>query len=156
MSRAASLRVLMMTVFGSMVAPVVYSADPPQGVTLEDAWRMGLRDGFTIASARDSLRAAEIGAFQARSRFLPKVTPSFFDGANERGWSIGASQTLPWLGTEVRAERSTRTYEGVLTPSARLTDTAVTISQPLRWSRAQRASLRASKRAARARLRSEA
>lgn len=93
---------------------------------------MGLREGFTIASARDALRAAEIGAFQARSRFLPKVTPSFFNGQNEHGWSIGASQTLPWLGTEVRADRSTRTYEGVTTPAARITDTSVTISQPLR------------------------
>ena len=131
-SRAASLRVLLIIASGFLVAAPAPAAEPIVSVTLEDAWRMGLRDGFTIASARDSLRAAEIGVFQARSRFLPKVTPSFFNGQNERGWSIGASQTLPWLGTEVRADRSTRTYEGILTPAARITDTSVTISQPLR------------------------
>lgn len=131
-SRARSLQVLLTTVLALVGAARASGAEPVVSVTLEDAWRMGLRDGFTIASARDSLRAAEIGATQARSRFLPKLTPSFFNGQNERGWSIGASQTLPWLGTEVRADRSTRTYEGVLTPAARTTDTSVTISQPLR------------------------
>lgn len=131
-SRARSLRVLWMIASGFLGATHAFGAQAIAPVTLEDAWRMGLRDGFSIASARDSLRVAEIGALQAQSRFLPKVTPSFFNGQNERGWSIGASQTLPWLGTEVRADRSTRTYEGTQTPAARITDTSVTISQPLR------------------------
>jgi ABC-type antimicrobial peptide transport system permease subunit len=34
-------------------------------VTLEDAWRIGLRDSFTMASARDAVRAADINALQA-------------------------------------------------------------------------------------------
>ncbi len=134
MPRVTSPRIRALIAAGLLgTAPAVaLAAEPIAYVPLESAWRIGLRDGFSIVSARDSLRAAEIGALQAQSRFLPKVTPSFFTGQNQRGWSIGASQTLPWLGTEVRADRSTRTYEGVLTPAARITDTSLTISQPLR------------------------
>jgi outer membrane protein TolC len=100
-------------------------------ISLEDAWRVGLRNGFGIAFARDSLRAAEIGELQARSRFFPKVTPSYFRGPNEHGWSVSASQAVPWLGGEVRADRTSRTFEGILTPSIRATDTSLTLSQPL-------------------------
>lgn len=107
------------------------AAAPPEFITLENAWRAGLRDGFTIASARDALRAADIGAFQAQSRFFPKITPSLFRGPNERGWSIAAAQALPWLGGEVRAEHSSRTFEGVKTPATRANDTSLTWSQPL-------------------------
>ena len=100
-------------------------------VTLEDAWRIGLRDSFTMASARDAVRAADINALQARSRFFPKITPSYFNGPTERGWSVAASQSLPWLGGELQAERTSRTFEGILTPAARATDTSFTWSQPL-------------------------
>ena len=100
-------------------------------IRLEDAWRTGLREGFAIAFARDSLRAAQIGEFTARSRFLPKITPSFFRGPNEHGWSIAASQALPWLGGEVRAERSARTFDGIQTPAIRTSDTSLTWAQPL-------------------------
>ena len=100
-------------------------------ITLEDAWRAGLRDGFVIASARDTLRAADIQQMQALSRFFPKITPSYFQGPNEDGWSVAASQAVPWLGAEVEARRNSRTFEGVLTPSTRAIDTSVTISQPL-------------------------
>ena len=106
-------------------------ATAPEFITLENAWRAGLRDGFTIASARDALRAADIGAFQAQSRFFPKITPSYFHGPNQSGWSIAASQAIPWLGGDIRAERITRTFEGILTPSTRATDTALTWTQPL-------------------------
>ena len=100
-------------------------------IRLEDAWRAGLREGFAIAFARDSLRAAEIQEFTALSRFLPKITPSFFRGPNEHGWSIAASQALPWLGGEVRAERSARTFDGIQTPAIRTSDTSLTWAQPL-------------------------
>ena len=106
-------------------------AAAPEFITLDAAWRLGLREGFAIASARDAVRAADLGALQAQSRFFPKVTPSFFHGPNERGWSIAASQALPWLGGEVRAERTARTFEGIQTPAARIDDTSLTWSQPL-------------------------
>jgi outer membrane protein len=118
----------------SILVCLSVSQDPaaaPEFMTLESAWRVGLRHGFAIASARDALRAADIGALQAQSRFFPKITPSYFDGPNERGWSIAASQAVPWLGGEVSAERTTRTFEGILTPSTRATDTSFTWSQPL-------------------------
>jgi len=103
----------------------------PQFIRLEDAWRIGLRESFAMANARDAVRAADIGELQARSRFFPKVTPSFFHGPSESGWSIAASQALPWLGGQLSAERTSRTFEGVLTPSSRATDASVTWSQPL-------------------------
>ncbi len=107
------------------------AAAAPEFITLENAWRAGLRDGFTIASARDSLRAADIQELQARSYFFPKITPSYLHGPNESGWSIAASQAIPWLGGQVRAERINRTFEGVLTPSAKANDTFVVWTQPL-------------------------
>jgi outer membrane protein len=103
----------------------------PEFLTLESAWRAGLREGFIIASARDSLRAADIQKMQALSRFFPKITPSYFNGPNEDGWSVAASQAVPWLGAEVQAQRNSRTFEGILTPSTRAIDTSLTISQPL-------------------------
>jgi len=114
---------------------VSLSGDTPgpaaQFIRLEDAWRIGLRESFSMANARDAVRAADIGEFQARSRFFPKITPSFFHGPNESGWSIAASQSLPWLGGEVRAERISRTFEGVLTPASRAADASLVWSQPL-------------------------
>ncbi len=106
-------------------------AQAPQFIRLEDAWRIGLKESFSMANARDAVRAADIGKFQAMSRFFPKVTPSYFQGPSESGWSIAASQALPWLGGELHAERNSRTFEGVLTPAARATDTSFTWSQPL-------------------------
>jgi len=106
-------------------------AASPQFIALIDAWRIGLKESFSMANARDAVRAADIGELQARSRFFPKVTPSFFHGPNESGWSIAASQAVPWLGGELRGERISRTFEGIQTPSSRATDTSFTWSQPL-------------------------
>jgi outer membrane protein TolC len=103
----------------------------PNFISLENAWRIGLRESFSMANARDALRAADIGEFQALSRFFPKITPSYFHGPNDSGWSVSASQALPWLGGELRAERNSRVFEGVLTPSTRAVDTSFTWSQPL-------------------------
>jgi len=100
-------------------------------LSLEEAWRSGLSHGFAIAFARDSLRAAGIGELQARSRFFPKITPSYFKGPNERGWSIAAAQAVPWLGGEMQAERVSRTFEGILSPAVRTTDISLAFSQPL-------------------------
>jgi len=107
------------------------AAVTPQFISLENAWRIGLRDSFSMASARDAVRAADIGEFQAKSRFFPKVTPSYFHGPNDSGWSVEATQALPWLGGELRADRTSHTFAGVLTPSPRSTDTSFVWSQPL-------------------------
>lgn len=127
----------------------------PRFLSLEEAWRLGLRQSFAIAFARDSLRAADIGAFQARSRFFPKLTPSYFRGANDRGWSIAASQAVPWLGGELQAERVSRVYEGILTPAVRTTDTSFTWTQPLLRGAGPNASLYDIRNARRARAAQE-
>lgn len=119
------------TVLLCLSLPGIETARPPQFVTLEEAWRSGLRNGFAIAFARDALRAADIGELQARARFFPKVTPSYFHGPNEHGFSVSASQALPWLGGDLQVDRTSRTFEGILTPSAKATDTVFTLSQPL-------------------------
>jgi outer membrane protein len=103
----------------------------PQFISLENAWRIGLRESFSMANARDAVRAAEIGEFQARSRFFPKITPSYFHGPNDRGFGLSASQALPWLGGELTAERTSHTFDGVLAPSTRAVDTSFTWAQPL-------------------------
>ena len=107
------------------------AAPPENALTLDEAWRVGLRGSFAVANARDSLRAAGILEFDAKARFFPKITPSYFNGPNEHGWSIEASQALPWTGGDLRATRTTRTFEGVDTQAARLNDTTFTWSQPL-------------------------
>jgi outer membrane protein TolC len=133
------------------------SGAPPstEFVTLEAAWRLGLREGFAIAFARDSLRAADIGALRAQSFFFPKITPSYFHGPNERGWSIAASQAVPWLGGELQAERTSRTFDAILTPAARATDTSFTWSQPLLRGAGPNASLYDLRNARRARAAQE-
>ncbi|MEO8500348.1 MAG: TolC family protein [Vicinamibacteria bacterium] len=106
------------------------SADTPF-ITLNDAWRAGLSAAFSIAGAEDALRAAKILEFQTRSQFFPKITPTYMHSPNARGWSIAASQALPYFGGQLRAEHSTTTYEGVPAVAPRTTDTSFTWSQPL-------------------------
>lgn len=103
----------------------------PVILSLEQAWRLGLASAFSLAGAEDALRAARIQEFQARSQFLPKITPTFSRGPTEHGWSIEASQALPYLGGQVRAERTSRTFEGSPSLTPRTTDTSFTWSQPL-------------------------
>ena len=100
-------------------------------ITLDDAWRTGLLNAFSLAGARDAVRAADSLDLQVRSRFFPKVTPSYSRGPNEHDWSIEASQALPYFGGTLLAERRSRTFEGVSTPAARTTDTSFTWTQPL-------------------------
>ncbi|MEO8360219.1 MAG: TolC family protein [Vicinamibacteria bacterium] len=100
-------------------------------MTIEESWRVGLREGFAIASARDSVRTADIQVLAARSEFFPKITPSFSRRENERSWSITGYQALPGLGGALLAERTSRTFEGVQTPAFRLSDTSFMWSQPL-------------------------
>jgi outer membrane protein len=117
---------------GLLLLQIAPAPIPPEAmISLEDAWRAGLRGSFTLADARDSVRAASILEFDAKSRFFPKVTPSYFKGPTDHGWSIEASQTLPWLGGELRAQRTTRTFDGVDSPAVQLNDTSFTWSQPL-------------------------
>ena len=134
-----------------LVSQTVAAAPPENTLTLDEAWLAGLRGSFAIADARDSLRAAGILEFDAKARFFPKVTPSYFNGPNEHGWSIEASQALPWTGGDLRATRTTRTFEGVDTPSARLNDTTFTWSQPLLRGAGPNASLYELRNARRAR-----
>lgn len=129
--RKMSVPLMLLAAIAGFLFPARSAAQAPEFMTLESAWRVGLKGAFTIASAQNALRAADIGELQARSRFFPKVTPSYFNGPNERGFSLAATQALPWLGGEVRAERISRTFDGILAPSARATDTLVTWSQPL-------------------------
>lgn len=100
-------------------------------LSLDDAWKLGLRSGFAISSARDALRAAQIGEFDAKARFFPKLTPGYFRGPNDRGWTLDATQAVPWLGASLSAERTSRTIEGAQAPAVRTTDTSFTWSQPL-------------------------
>lgn len=113
------------------VAVAVTPTTPPAFITLDDAWRTGLLNAFSLAGARDAVRAANISELQARSQFFPKLTPSYEHGPNARGWSIEASQALPYLGAVVRAERTHRIFEGVQTFAAQTTDTSFIWSQPL-------------------------
>lgn len=120
---------------GSALAPQDPPSPPvaPAGeyLTLDEAWRKGLVEAFSIAGARDALRAASIAEMQARSRFFPKLTPSYERGPNERGWTLAGSQALPWLGGTVDASRTTRTYDGVPTIGQKSTDTTFSWTQPL-------------------------
>lgn len=120
---------------GGVIAPQDLQSPPapPAGeyLTLEQAWGRGLVEAFSIAGARDALRAASITEIQARSRFFPKLTPSYERGPNERGWTLAASQALPWLGGSVEASRSTRTYDGAPTIGQKSADTSFTWTQPL-------------------------
>lgn len=129
---------------GLPVALLVLLAQAPEGLearseeprlreslSLEDAWKEGLRSAFSLASAQDAVRAAEIGVLQARSRFFPKLTPSYSRGPNERGFTLAAAQEIPLLGGSLTAERSSRTYEGVATIGQKSVENTLTWSQPL-------------------------
>lgn len=130
----ALLEILILMTGGALAPQDLESrAAAPVGeyLTLDDAWRKGLVEAFSIAGARDALRAASIAEVQARSRFFPKLTPSYERGPNERGWTIAGSQALPWLGGSVEASRSTRTYDGVPAIGQKATDTSFSWTQPL-------------------------
>ena len=132
--------VMTLLLFGNVNVPVAVPAQATGGstgsadtpfITLDDAWRAGLAAAFSIAGAQDALRAAKILELQARSQFFPKITPTYTHSPNERGWSIEASQALPYLGGQLRADRTTRTFEAAPSVAPRTTDTSFIWSQPL-------------------------
>lgn len=107
------------------------SVNVPNYLSLEHAWREGLKNSFEVATVRDAVRGADLQVLEALSQFLPKITPSYSHGPNESGSLIHASQTLPYLGGTLIVGTGSKTFGGVGTSPTRTRAKAPTWSQPL-------------------------